>query len=231
MIIILPPSEGKQAGGIVPWYPSSGRFGPNLQQPRGIILSLLNDESTPLPVGARRILTPSLPAFQRYNGVVWKHLDPSSFSDEIRDRASLSVVVVSALGGLFAYNDPVPEYKLKVGASFPGRVSVSKIWLPYLGKVIDIELQKTCHNGHRYVIDLLALEQSIAIARPAGLPWYRVELLGPNGERSGHNGKSAKGRLARRLLEIDNPEKVLGELLHGETLKDIDGWIPRISTS
>jgi len=229
MLILLPPSEGKQSGGTVHWYPSSGHFGVQLQEPRGIINALLTDDRVPLPVGARRTIPFSLPAFQRYNGVVWKHLDPSSFSDETRDRARLSVVAVSAVGGLFAYDDPVPEYKLKVGASFQGTGSVSKIWLPFLGKVIQTELQRSDHEGHRYVIDLLALEQSAAITRPAGLPWHRVELFGPNGERSGHNGKAAKGRLARSLLEIDDPEQLLVDLLKGRLSKDLDGWIPRLS--
>jgi hypothetical protein len=95
--------------------------------------------------------------------------------------------------------------------------------------VIQTELQRSDHEGHRYVIDLLALEQSAAMTRPAGLPWHRVELFGPNGERSGHNGKAAKGRLARSLLEIDDPEQLLVDLRKGRLSKDLDGWIPRLS--
>jgi len=230
MLILLPPSEGKEPGGTDLWNPNSGRFGAQLQEPRDVVNALLNDESVPLPAGARRTVPVSLPAFQRYNGVVWKHLDPASFTDKMLVRALASVVVVSAIGGLFAYDDPVPEYKLKVGASLRGIGAVSKMWLPFLGKAIELELQKDCHDGQRYVIDLLALDQSAAMKRPAGLPWYRVELFGPKGERSGHNGKAAKGRLARSLLESDEPEKDLDDILKGCFFEDLDGWIPRLSS-
>ena len=228
MLLLRPPSEGKTPGGTDPWTTDSGRFGVALHELRTTVNNALVNPDVPLPAGARRTNPVSLPAYQRYSGVVWKHLSPATFTDETFRRACDQVAVVSAVGGLFAFADPVPEYKLKVGASFREVGSVAKLWQPQLGAFINEELRRVTHDGQRFVIDLLALDQAAAVRRPEGLPWYRVELLGPGGQRSGHNGKAAKGRLARALLDAIDPEQFLHDLLLGTTVLDLDGWAPRL---
>jgi len=228
MLLLLPPSEGKTPGGTDPWTTDSGRFGVTLHELRTTVNNTLNNPDLPPPAGARRTNPVSLPAYQRYSGVVWKHLNPTTFTAETFRRASDHVAVVSAVGGLFAFTDPVPEYKLKVGASLRQVGSVAKLWQSQLGAAIDEELRREPHDGQHYVVDLLALEQAAAVRRPEGLPWYRVELIGPGGQRSGHNGKAAKGRLARALLDADDPEQFLRELLHGAAALDLDGWAPHL---
>ncbi len=56
---------------------------------------------------------PSLPAWRRYTGVVWDHLDPASLAATDRRR----IVVVSGLLGLVRGDDPTPDYRLKMGAN------------------------------------------------------------------------------------------------------------------
>lgn len=228
MLLLLPPSEGKTPGGTNPWTTDSGQFGVALHELRTTVNNALDNLDVPLPAGALRTQPVSFPAYQRYSGVVWKHLSPATFTEETFQRACDQVAVVSAVGGLFAFADPVPEYKLKVGATLREVGSVAKLWQPHLGAVIDDELRREPHDGQRFVVDLLALEQAAAVRRPEGLPWYRVELLGPGGQRSGHNGKAAKGRLARALLDAEDPEQFLNDLLHGTSALDLDGWAPRL---
>lgn len=218
MLLLLPPSEGKRGGGNDNWMTESGRFGRGLHEARSQLLTSITDESLPLPVGSRRPVLGTLPAFQRYSGVVWQHLDPGTLDGDTLTRAKNSVAVVSALGGLFAFDDLVPDYKLKVGASLTPYGRLAKFWQPHLTEAISDELQTHLHSGGRFVIDLLALEQAEAVRRPAGWDWFRIELLGPNGQRSGHNGKAAKGRFARALLSTEQPL----ELLEGWV--DTDGW-------
>lgn len=223
MLLLLPPSEGKHPGGELPWVPGSGRYGRQLRDQRASIIDKLRDGHVTLPAGARRPVLVGLPASQRYSGVVWKHLSPGTLDDPAAHRAHLSLTVVSAVGGLFAFNDLVPDYKLKVGASIPDLGRVATFWQPHLGAVIAEELTTSRHDRSRYVIDLLAVEQAGAIIRPDGVAWYRCELVGPSGERAGHNGKAAKGRFARHLLSVDDPLPLL------DGWADPDGWTVRVS--
>lgn len=142
--------------------------------------------------------SPVLPAWRRYDGVVFQHLDPGSFSTEQHATASERIVVVSGLGGLFGFTDPVPEYRLKMGASLAPVGSVTKFWYPQLTEPI------AAAGGT--VIDLLPLEHASAVCRPAGVEWVRVELTGSDGRRAGHHAKAAKGRLARALLGVPDGE-------------------------
>jgi cytoplasmic iron level regulating protein YaaA (DUF328/UPF0246 family) len=139
-----------------------------------------------------------LPAWQRYDGVVFQHLDPGSFSTEEFASASERIVVVSGLGGMFGFTDPVPEYRLKMGASLAPVGSVAKFWYPQLTEQIE--------TAGSAVIDLLPLEHAAAVRRPAGVEWVRVELTGSDGRRAGHHAKAAKGRLARALLDAPDGE-------------------------
>ncbi len=130
--LLLPPSEGKAAGGDgLNWSTELGRF-PELAARRDEVVRALaavdgGDEKLLGVHGrhlaeARRVnaaLTaqPSSPAWRRYTGVVWTALDAPSLPIGVRRRAMSSVVVVSGLLGLAALNDPIPEYRLKMGAS------------------------------------------------------------------------------------------------------------------
>jgi hypothetical protein len=149
------------------------------------------------------------PAGERYTGVVWMHLGAEDLSTDALRRAEERIVVVSGLGGLFAWGDPTPYYKLKMGASTPRTGKLSRFWSEHLPQLL----------ANEPVIDLLALEQSAAVPVPNGdHPWWRVELVGPDGQRSGHHGKAAKGRLARELCMTDDPYGLL------ERYNDVDGW-------
>jgi uncharacterized protein len=125
VVILLPPSEGKQPGGTGRWSPRTGRFA-SLGDARAevalALASAMDDETVAsrltgvggeLGRRARQanvhtVGAPTLPAWQRYSGVVWQHLDPATLTGRARWRAA-SIVVVSALGGLFGFEDPVPD--------------------------------------------------------------------------------------------------------------------------
>ena len=52
-----------------------------------------------------------MPAWRRYSGVVWDHLDPASLTHRA------PIVVVSGLHGLVGAEDPLPDYRLKMSAN------------------------------------------------------------------------------------------------------------------
>jgi uncharacterized protein len=153
-----------------------GVKGAHLERAQSANLNLLN--------------APTLPAWQRYTGVVWDHLDPASLTAKQRAR----IIVASGLGGLFAAEDPVPDYRLKMGAAMPGIGSVARFWREHLSAPLH------SINPETVIVDLLAQEQRKAL--PDGLPMLQVTLLTKAGALGGHAAKAAKGLLARHLATM-----------------------------
>jgi cytoplasmic iron level regulating protein YaaA (DUF328/UPF0246 family) len=212
VIILLPPSEGKAIGGTPKskWSTQSGTFGKALNGPRKEVVAalattkgggkaLLGVQGTLLTRAQEANLhlvgAPTLPAWQRYTGVVWDHLDLASLTATQRTRAMASVVVVSGLHGLVAAGDQIPDYRLKMGARLSPMGTLANWWrepltqalLTYAQKAVVIDLLP---NEHRAAIDWSQLPQTL-----------RVDLVTKSGGRmGGHNAKAAKGLLARHII-------------------------------
>jgi cytoplasmic iron level regulating protein YaaA (DUF328/UPF0246 family) len=213
LIILLPPSEGKAEGGTKPvWRATTGEFGRALAPCRRELMAALESidggDAKILGVGgrnldeARRINTslagaPSMPAHQRYTGVVWDHLAPSTMSPTVRRRASEAIIVVSGLLGLVAFDDPIPDYKLKIGASLPGIGKLATWWREPLSRALNARLA-----GH-HVVDLLPNEHRAAWTPSPDMygSLTSVAFVEKSGKVAGHDAKAAKGMLARHLLE------------------------------
>jgi cytoplasmic iron level regulating protein YaaA (DUF328/UPF0246 family) len=149
----------------------------------------------------RAVLTgPTLPAWQRYTGVVWSHLDPASLSAVARRR----IVVVSGLLGLARGDDLVPEYRLKMGVALSPLGKLSTWWRQ--------DVTATLHKAarRRFVVDLLPQEHRAAFPPSWDLNGVAVEFVDPSGKPGGHFAKAAKGHLARQILS--------------EGLEAIDRW-------
>ncbi len=211
MIILLPPSEGKASGGRgAPWDVASGRFGLPLAGARMEVVEALRtgdggDERL-LGVGgqhlerartANRALlgAPTLPASRRYTGVVHDHVGLPSLSPALRRKARESVVIVSGLLGLVALDDPVPDYRLKMGARLDPVGLVARHWRDLLSEVL------AKHVAGHIVVDLLPGEHRAAWTPSPEIDLLRVSLVERSGGAlGGHDAKAAKGRLVRHLL-------------------------------
>jgi cytoplasmic iron level regulating protein YaaA (DUF328/UPF0246 family) len=205
-LVLLPPSEGKAVGGEqAPWAPDHGIFGPALESARLEIISALANchggSATMLGVKGAHLdraqtanLTvlgaATLPAWQRYTGVVWDHLNPATLTESQRSR----ILIASGFGGIFAASDPVPDYRLKMGASVPGIGPVARLWRERLEATLTDIAQRVT------LIDLLAQEQRKAL--PPELPVLEVTLRTRAGALGGHAAKAAKGLLARHLVTL-----------------------------
>jgi cytoplasmic iron level regulating protein YaaA (DUF328/UPF0246 family) len=206
-MLLLPPSEGKAAGGSsrrAGWTPEGGAFGSRLSERRMAVVEALSssgggDEKL-LGVKGEHLLraqssnsslieAATLPAWQRYTGVVWDHLDPASLSPAARKQ----IVVVSGLLGLVRGDDPVPDYRLKMGASLQPLGKLSTWWRCEL----SAELRRVVRR--RFVVDLLAQEHRAALDLD-GLDGVTLTLIDPTGKPGGHFAKAAKGELARAIL-------------------------------
>jgi cytoplasmic iron level regulating protein YaaA (DUF328/UPF0246 family) len=206
-MLLLPPSEGKAEGGNrrrTSWTPEAGSFGSRLGDRRAEVVAALaavhgGDEKL-LGVRGDHLLRAQsanaslvgaavLPAWQRYTGVVWDHLDPASLSTDDLKR----VTVVSGLLGLVRGDDPVPDYRLKMGANLAPLGKLSTWWRESL----SAELARSARR--RFVVDLLPQEHRAALVFD-GLDGVSLKLVDPTGKPGGHFAKAAKGELARAIL-------------------------------
>lgn len=218
LALLLPPSEGKAAEGDgVPWHPSRGTFGALLGDRRAEVVAALEaaegGDGALLGVGgahldrarlANRSLVgaPTLPAGRRYTGVVWDHLGLDTMPPPVRRRAGDAIAVVSGLHGVVSVDDPVPDYRLKMGARLAPLGPLARWWRPAVSAAI-------AHwAAGRVVVDLLPQEHRAAWDAEPG-PFaavVRVDLtehVHTTGTTRvvGHHAKAAKGLLARHLVE------------------------------
>ncbi len=232
-MLLLPPSEGKETGGDGPPWTRAGHSIPALNAGRrrvrdAVRARLAQDEGARL-LGARgatldraleewRTLdrSPTLPARERYHGVVWTALDPAGLSPAARRLLDERALVVSGLWGLVRASDPLPAYRLKMSANVPPLGVLARHWRPAVART----LRRLA--GDDWVVDLLPDEHRAAVDVPAlgRTRLLRVDLVadGPAGRRAvGHAGKSHKGRLARAILEERalTPERVAALRLPG----------------
>ena len=175
MLVLLPPSEGKAAGGDGP--PVGRRpvlSTPDLARGRSDLLGALRraaraDPAGPgrglrLPAGvaaaalvadARARTAPTMPALDRYTGVVYQALDVASLTPAARRRAEDLVLVSSGLWGVVRGGDLVPDYRVPASGTVPGLGGVTAHWrLPLaaampavVGDHAVLDLRSTDYNG------------------------------------------------------------------------------------
>ncbi|MEM1334423.1 MAG: peroxide stress protein YaaA [Actinomycetota bacterium] len=213
--MLLPPSEGKADDADRtdlgdPWDPDHGpfgRLGDARQQVAAALADVAGGDRKLLGVGgdhlerARRANTgllsaPTLPAWKRYTGVVWDHLDPASLSAAERRR----IVVVSGMAGLARGDEPLPDYRLKMGANLAPLGKLSTWWRPLVTDELHRLAGGRTARRPRTLVDLLPKEHRAAWAPDGARPWMHVEFVDPSGAPGGHFAKAAKGELARALL-------------------------------
>ena len=211
-VVLLPPSEGKATGGDPrsPWSPESGVFardlGPYrndvagaLAKARGGDQKLLGVKGAHLEHAQRQNSalrgSPGMPAWQRYTGVVWDHLDLTTIAAATRKAALKRIFVPSGLAGIVRADDPLPDYRLKMGARLAPFGTMSAWWRDDLTEALARVVESAI------VVDLLPQEHKAAIDWTALARVVHVDLVARRGGTvGGHNAKAAKGLLARHLF-------------------------------
>jgi len=235
-VILLPPSEGKRPGGDGPaWSINSCSF-PTLDATRKKIITALlaamrapeADRAKLLSVkgsalaastATNRVLrrSPTTPAIDRYDGVLYDALDAGSLAKRARSRLDSDVIIFSGLFGAVMPGDPIPDYKLKMGGSLPGVGNVSLLWRTPLTKALSPIL-----DG-RSLWNLLPKEHDNAWVCPtdATTRTMSVKFLDEAVRTKGqprsfttvnHWNKLLKGALVRFILETgaDEPDALAG---------------------
>ncbi|WP_378146770.1 YaaA family protein [Cnuibacter sp. UC19_7] len=211
MLIVLPPSETKVEGGEGGALDLARLSFPRLTKPRRSLASAVRrlarrpeEMAAALKLGPRlafeidrnRALTtsPTMPALQRYTGVLYDALDVASLSPDALGFAASHLAVHSALFGLVGAGDPIPAYRLSHDSRL--EPSVKSVW----GSSIAREL--TERPG--LVLDLRS-EGYVALGPAIGNPdahYLHVVSEGPNGAKRAlnHFNKKGKGEFTRALL-------------------------------
>jgi cytoplasmic iron level regulating protein YaaA (DUF328/UPF0246 family) len=211
-VVMLPPSEGKAEAGTAKtkYVSGSGAFGPSLGQYRTEIartlaaqsggdaklLGVKGDLLARAQLANRTLIgAPTLSAWQRYTGVVWDHLDLAGLPAATRTAVTKRIIVPSGFAGLVRADDPLPDYRLKMGARLAPFGLMSTWWRD------DLTDALLAHTKKSPVVDLLPQEHRAAIDWSRVSTLVRIDLVSKSGGIvGGHNAKAAKGLLAQHLL-------------------------------
>jgi cytoplasmic iron level regulating protein YaaA (DUF328/UPF0246 family) len=224
VIVLLPPSETKRSGGdgsplrldrlsfsalaelraeLVDEVVALAADIPTCRRALGLTAA----QDAEIERNAALATTPTLPAIDRYTGVLYDALDIASLRGATAARARARLAIGSALFGLLRADDPVPPYRLSATSRLPGRPTLAARWRPRLEPLLaEIATDEL-------VVDLRSGSYA-ALGRLPGAIRVNVLAEHTDGHRTviSHFNKAHKGKLARALAtsrsEPDDAGKV-----------------------
>jgi cytoplasmic iron level regulating protein YaaA (DUF328/UPF0246 family) len=244
-VILLPPSEGKAEGGLGKQLRIANLSFSQLEEHRTTLRAALGAAMKGKEAGRAKLLgvkgraltaatsanlevltSPTMPAIERYTGVLYDALNVASLSTRDRKRLNKQVLIFSGLWGVVRPDDMIPDYKLKMGATLAPVGKLSTWWREPLTAALASSVNGTV------VWNLLPKEHDnawapLSPAHAATTPSavFSVKFLDEGeptkGERTfttvNHWNKLLKGALVRYILETgaDDP-KALAKFRHPE---------------
>lgn len=224
MLILLPPSETKTAGGAGPALDLDALSFPQLTDTRRKLLAALSTLSSDvdaslqvLGISERQVdqvqqnadlwHSPTAPALERYTGVLYDALDIESLHGAQRTRADARLAVASALFGLVRGADMIPAYRLSADTKLPEIGALRTVWRPVLEPLLS--------NVDELVVDLRSGAYA-SLARVPDAVQARVLSEDATGKRKvvSHHNKSHKGKLARTLATTPGEPSTMGDVLN-----------------
>lgn len=221
-VILIPPSEGKASGGegrpldfdslsFESLNSTRARMAKALVQlsdrPR-VAQKLLGVKGTALEQAktdnANLEHAPTLPAIDRYTGVMYDFIDYWTLDEAAREVFGRDVIIMSGLFGIVRPFDLIPSYKLKMGAKLIRSKTCAAVWKPLITKTLADDAADSV------IWDLLPNEHSAAwdSARVTYESRFTVKFLERRDDGQlktiNHWSKALKGALIRHL--VSNPE-------------------------
>ena len=206
MLLLLPPSETKAPGGDGPPLDLDSLSFAELTPVRRKLADALVELASDVP-SALRVLglsplqedelarnatlwsAPTLPALERYTGVLYDALDFGAFTRSQRGKAERRLAVASALFGIVRGADRIPAYRLSGGTSLPALGTLRGLWRPALEPILQ--------NLDPLIVGTRGSGAYAALARvPAAVT---VRVVTATGRTVSHHNKAYKGRLAAVL--------------------------------
>lgn len=218
MLILLPPSETKRAGGRPRPLDLDALALPQLAPQREAVIGALVALSADEDVAARVLKLSArqrgeiadnatlrhartMPAVDRYTGVLFDALDAASLPAPARRWLGGHVLIQSAPFGLVGALDPIPAYRLSAGTALPGIPALRRVWA-------DATTAALATVSPRFVLDLRSEAYAGLGPVPPGIRSAYLRVVTDAGDGTvralNHFNKHAKGELVRRLAE-DRP--------------------------
>lgn len=210
MLILLPPSETKRPGGVGISIDRAAIIWAALDDARATVISALEAASATeeLAVKALRLgkksaseatknltlwSSATMPALQRYTGVLYDSLGWESLSAKALQRAQRQLFIQSALFGLLPALEQIPDYRLSADSKLSGinlknhwTAAHDSVWPRLVGPILDmrsksyVALNPVPKNRESYFFEVLDQVQGRAL---------------------NHFNKKAKGAFVRSALE------------------------------
>ncbi|CAN5368121.1 peroxide stress protein YaaA [soil metagenome] len=217
MLLLLPPSETKRDGGSADRLDLASlafrRLRPRRAELVRAVRSLAYDSEATVSalklgrtqhdeVARNRRLTvsPSMPALDRYTGVVFDGLNASTLTQPQREFAFAHLYIHSALFGPISSGDRIPAYRLSHDSRIPGLphdASLKKHWASATSGVL--------HSAPGLLLDLRS-EGYVALGPVDSRPnSYFLRVFSADGDGTkralNHFNKKAKGEFTRAVIE------------------------------
>ena len=223
MLILLPPSETKRPGGsggpLTLDTLSFPALSPQREQALHALAELARDGdemARVLKLSARQlgeidvnrhvVNSPTMPAMDRFTGVLYDALDASSLDPQARDWLGEHVVIQTALLGPVGAADLIPAFRLSAGNKLPGLAPLKKHWA---------DASSVALIGQGPVLDMRSEAYRALAPVPAGEEHGYVRVVNGEGRALNHFNKQSKGVFARALA-------LSGERFDG--LDDLIDW-------
>lgn len=213
MLILLPPSETKRAGGRARPLDLRALAFASLTPQREAVIDALSALAADADAAAHALkvgpaqrgeiagnamlrTAPTLAAVDRYAGVLYDALDAASLDTAARRWLGAHVAIHSAPFGPIAALDRIPAYRLGAAAPLPGLPPLRRVWA-------DAVTAALAAASPSFVLDLRSEAYAALGPIPASTPavYVRVVTAGPDGATRAlnHFNKHAKGALVRAL--------------------------------
>ncbi len=227
MLVLLPPSETKRPGGRRAPLDLDRLALPALRPQREAtiaalsalsahpeeaarVLKLSARQHADITTNARLLSGPTLPAVDRYTGVLFDALAAGSLDPAGRRWLGRHVLVHAAAFGPVGALDPIPGYRLGPAATLPGLPPLRRLW----AEAVTDALRS---RDEPFVLDLRS-EAYVALGPvPADVPsaYVRVVTTSDDGtvRALNHFNKTAKGTFVRALAQARPSVRTLRGLL------------------
>ncbi|GAU69391.1 hypothetical protein SSP35_12_00390 [Streptomyces sp. NBRC 110611] len=240
MLVLLPPSEGKAAGGTGAPLEIGALSLPGLSVPRQAVLDELVELCTADEAKAQQVLGLSdglkgeiaknaglrtagtRPAGEIYTGVLYDALGLASLDTRAHKLAERSLLVFSGLWGAVRIGDRIPSYRCSMGVKLPGLGALGAYWRAPMAEVMPEAA------GEGLVLDLRSAAYATAwkpkgevADRTATVRVLQSKIVAGVEKRTvvSHFNKATKGRMVRDLLSAGCSPEGPAELV--EALRDL----------
>jgi cytoplasmic iron level regulating protein YaaA (DUF328/UPF0246 family) len=221
VLILLPPSETKRPGGVGVSIDRQAIIWASLDPQRDKLIAAVTKlckkpeaAAKALGLGKRNLgdidanlnlmTAPTMPALERYTGVLYDAIDFESLSVEAKRRAGELLFIQSALFGLLPAMEQIPYYRFSAGSKLQG-INLKQLWMEAHQSVWPRLVGPVLDMRSKVYVELNPV--------PADRTSWFVEVVDQHGKALNHFNKKAKGLFVRQALEdglagIDDLPKV-----------------------